>query len=60
MASTAPTDEPGIWRVPVTVLAGLDACTLTLFNIDLCDASKQCVVIRDDAPSITIDVTRSD
>lgn len=39
---------------------GLPSCTLELFNVDLCDATNQCVTIQDNLPSITIAVTRSD
>jgi len=50
----------GTWRVPVTVMAGIPACTLQLAVVDLCDAANQCVTIRDGLPPITVAVTRSD
>ena len=50
----------GTWRVPVTVMAGIPACTLQLAVVDLCDAVNQCVTIREGLPSVTVSVTRSD
>ena len=53
-------DTNGTWRVPVTVTAGLSACTLQLFAVDLCDAANQCVTIRESLPALSVAVTRSD
>ena len=50
----------GTWRVPVTVMAGIPACTLQLAVVDVCDAANQCVTIREGLPPVTVSVTRSD
>ena len=50
----------GTWRVPVRVLAGLPACTLQLFAVDLCDASNQCVQIRESLPALSVAVVNND
>jgi len=50
----------GTWRVPVTVTAGLSACTLELFAVDLCDAANQCVTIREGLPSVSVSVVNND
>ena len=54
------TDTNGTWRVSLTVPAGIAACTLQLFAVDLCDAANQCVTIRESLPALSVAVTRSD
>ncbi|MDC0359599.1 hypothetical protein OAM92_02595, partial [Acidimicrobiales bacterium] len=55
-------NNDGVWRLTLTVPAGLASCTLSLFGVDICDGVDQCVSLRPsegDLDPLTIEVVNN-